>query len=110
MKYHKKIIIYVVTVLFTISTFNTLQAAAKSYKPFMCGMYPAYYIFKDDCEGSNSWYKVYFPDIYTTKKECMRESDRLFNNEMILQMFPDYKKAGDEMKSWVAGCDNLWYF
>ena len=76
----------------------------------MCGMYPAYYIFKDDCEGSNSWYKVYFPDIYTTKKECMRESDRLFNNEMILQMFPDYKKAGDEMKSWVAGCDNLWYF
>ena len=49
-----------------------VNAAAKSYKPYLCAMYPAYFIYKDECSGSNSWYKIYFPDVYGSKQECMR--------------------------------------
>jgi len=100
-------------ILIFLSSFITLsspQAANKSYKPYLCAMYPAYFVYNDECSGSNSWYKIYFPDIYGSKQECLRESDRLFNNEMILNIFPDYKKPGDEIRSWVAGCDNYWYY
>ena len=76
----------------------------------MCNWYTASTIFLDDCDGTNSWYKVYFPDTYPNKDVCMRESNSIFNSPLIMEMFPDYKKLGDEMKAWVAGCDNLWRY
>ena len=103
-------IISIITFVLTLTKFTTGYAASKSFKPYLCAMYPAYEMYKDDCNGSNSWYKIYFPDIYNSKEICMRESDKLFNHHIILQIFPDYKKPGDEVKSWVAGCDNNWYY
>ena len=105
-----KKIILILYCLFSILTVTSTQAASKSFKPYLCAMYPAYEMYKDNCNGSNSWYKIYFPDIYSTKQACMRESDKLFNHHVILQIFPDYKKPGDEVRSWVAGCDTLWYY
>ena len=105
----KKLII-VIVFLSSYLAVSTSQAASKSFKPYLCAMYPAYEMYKDNCSGSNSWYKIYFPDIYVSKTACMRESDKLFNHHVILQIFPDYKKPGDEIRSWVAGCDTLWYY
>ena len=85
-------------------------ANAKEYKAYMCNWYTASTIFLDDCNGTNSWYKVYFPDTHPNKDLCMRDSNSIFNSPLIMEMFPDYKKLGDEMKAWVAGCDNLWRF
>ena len=109
MKYFRLILVICIISL-SLNPVTKLSAASTSYKPYLCAMYPAYFVYKDDCSGSNSWYKIYFPDIYSSKQECMRESNRLFNNEMILRIFPDYKKPGDEFHSWVAGCDNFWYY
>jgi len=62
----------------------------------------------DNCQGTNSWYKIYFPDPYKTKEICNLQSEAIFNNNLILQIFPDYQSSGDEVKSWVSGCDNSW--
>ena len=40
----------------------------------------------------------------------MKESHAIFNDPQIMEMYPDYKKPGDERKAWVAGCDNLWTY
>ena len=83
---------------------------AKDFKGYMCNWHIASVHAKDNCDGTNSWYKVYFPAKFKTKAICMAESDSTFNNPTIMEIFPDYKKPGDEIKAWVAGCDNLWTY
>jgi len=87
---------------------SPIKVQATSFKAYLCNWYSATTIGNDDCNGTNSWYKVYFPEEYITKETCMSKSDDIFNDPLINEMFPDYKKPGDEMKAWVAGCDNLW--
>ena len=89
-------IISIITFVLTLTKFTTGYAANKSFKPYLCAMYPAFEMYKDDCNGSNSWYKIYFPDIYNSKEICMRESDKLFNHHIILQIFLTIKNL--EMK------------
>ena len=83
---------------------------AKEYKAFLCNYYVSSTLAGDNCQGSNSWYKIYFPDLYMTKDICNSQSEVIFNNSLILKIFPDYQSSGDEVKSWVSGCDNSWLY
>ena len=57
-------IIYLFVVLFLSS-----GAIAQDYKPFLCNYFVSSTLAYDNCQGANSWYKIYFPDTYTSKKE-----------------------------------------
>ena len=93
-----------------IGFFLSSGALAKDYKPFLCNYFVSSTLTYDNCLGTNSWYKIYFPDEYVSKDSCLKESEELFNNSLILEIFPDYQKSGDEIKSWISGCDNSWIF
>jgi hypothetical protein len=100
----RKIICLFCGILFSTS------ALAKDYKPFLCNYFVSSTLAKDNCQGVNSWYKVYFPDEYASKASCLRESEALFTNSLILEIFPDYQQSGIEIKSWISGCDSKWIF
>tara|TARA_B100001093_G_C26669163_1_gene945418 strand:- start:591 stop:899 length:309 start_codon:yes stop_codon:yes gene_type:complete len=87
-----------------------VQLQAKEYKSFLCNHFVSYTLAGDNCQGTNSWYKIYFPDNYKTKEICYSQSEQIFNNSLIINIFPDYQNSGDEIKSWISGCDNLWMY
>jgi len=90
--------------------FLSSGAMAQDYKPFLCNYFVSSTLAYDNCQGANSWYKIYFPYTYASKDRCLVESEELFNNSLILEIFPDYQKSGDEIKSWISGCDTEWIF
>ena len=96
--------------LISILIFFNTYIHAKEYKAFLCNYFVSSTLAEDNCQGSNSWYKIYFPENYKTKNICTAQSEKIFNNDLILEIFPDYQTSGDEIKSWVSGCDDLWLF
>ena len=35
--------------------------------------------------------KIYFPENYKNKNICTAQSEKIFNNDLILEIFPDYQ-------------------
>lgn len=86
------------------------SAQSKEFKPFLCNYFVSSALANDNCQGQNSWYKVYFDIPYQDKASCMTGSDELFNDDLIMTIFPDYLHSGDEVKSWISGCDDVWVY
>ena len=51
--------------------FFSSSVLAKDFKGYMCNWHIASVHAKDNCDGTNSWYKVYFPAKFKTKAICM---------------------------------------
>ena len=82
---------------------------AKGYRLFVCDYFVSFNLSKDDCKGSNSWYKIYFDNKqYPNRDSCIGASYEWINGPVMARMFPE----GDGMHpgSWIFDCDNLWKF
>lgn len=98
------------TLALLIGLFFSTAVQSKEYKPFLCNYFVSSTLANDNCQGQNSWYKIYFDISYNSKNACLSGSDSLFNDDLIMTIFPDYLKSGDEIKSWVSGCDTAWIY
>ena len=84
-------------------------AFSKEYKLYVCDFFVAFNLAKDECEGSNSWYKIYFDnEKYSSKDSCLSGSNEWVNGPIMTRMFPE----GDPSQpgSWIYGCDTLWKY
>ena len=80
----------------------------QGYKPFVCNYYVSTAIAGKQCDGSDSYWKIYFPITpYPTKEQCSLESEQTFNeNKLFNDLFPEFHPEYGPW--WIIGCDENW--
>lgn len=80
----------------------------QGYRPFVCNYYVSTEIAGKQCDGSNSYWKIYFPTPpYLTKDQCSLESEKAFNeNKLFNDLFPEFHSEYGSW--WIIGCDEKW--
>ena len=80
----------------------------QGYRPFVCNYYVSTVIAGKQCDGSDSYWKIYFPTTpYPTKEQCSLESERVFNeNKLFNDLFPEFHPEYGPW--WIIGCDDNW--
>jgi len=80
----------------------------QGYRPFVCNYYVSTAIAGKQCDGSDSYWKIYFPTTpYPTKDQCSLESELTFNeNKLFNDLFPEFHPEYGTW--WIIGCDENW--
>ena len=80
----------------------------QGYKAFVCNYYASNAIAGKQCDGTNSFWKIYFDTSpYSTKEICTSKSEESLNasklfDDMFPEVHPDYGTW------WIIGCDENW--
>lgn len=104
-----KFIIIILVITFAFSMSKT--SFAKDYKLYVCNFFVSFNLAKDNCSGTNSFYKIYFDNKsgdFKSRDECLKKMDKTINSQMMSKMFPE--GDGLDAGSWIFDCDNLWKF
>lgn len=81
---------------------------AKGYRPFVCNYHVSSVIAGKQCDGTESYWKIYFPTTpYLSKEACSLESEQVFNkNKLFNDLFPEFHPEYGAW--WMIGCDENW--